>query len=98
MGNFPSLAVLRDAMDVLKKHYPHRFAGMYIIHPGMLFQWLWRALKPLVPKKVLLKCFVLSNHETRQILEDHVGLERLDIRLGGQIDHSLLTNHHYLVK
>jgi hypothetical protein len=89
-SNCPPLSIIKEAMELLKLHYPHRFAGMFFLNSSGIFQFVWNLLKPLAPKKVLMKTFVLPGGESmKSTLEDKLGLKNLDVSLGGNVNHKI---------
>ena len=91
-SNCPSISAIKTAMGLLKSHYPHRFAGMFILNTNSVFKFVWNILRPLVPKKALAKVHVLGKGQNHAYLEQHLGLAKLDQAVGGKITHSFSTN------
>lgn len=87
-GNCPSMSMMKSALDLLKYHYPHRLAGTYIVNTGGVFQFVWNVLKPLIPKKVLIKTFVLNGEEMKKVLDTNLGLDTLATEFGGAVNHT----------
>ena len=83
-------------MSLLKYHYPHRFAGMFILNTNGIFQLIWNILKPFVPKKALGKVHVLGKiGNSKGYLDDHVGISNLDSRLGGSLKIPMNTTNDF---
>lgn len=91
-ANCPDMGMIKQAMALLKYHYPHRFAGNYIINTNGIFQFVWNMLKPLVPKKVISKTHVLSASDKPKVLDRDIGMSNLDVTVGGTYTHSFSSS------
>ena len=80
----PPMGVLKDAITLLKSHYPYRLGGVFILNAPALFHWIWKILKPFMPPKALKKTFLLDSKEMATVLNDKVGLENLEEIYGGR--------------
>jgi hypothetical protein len=67
-----------------------------VINASGTFMFIWKLIKPLIPKKALLKTFVLSKKERDKILEEKIGLDFLEQNLGGNLDNIVLNDEHAL--
>lgn len=90
----PSISLMKECMDLLKKHYPYRMGGIFIVNAGMTFNLLWNVLKPLMPRRALAKTFNLGkarSNYAKKILEEKIGLEHLEKSYGGmrEVDEGL---------
>ena len=79
----PSLNVIKDSIGLLKKHYPYRLGGVYIINGGTTFNFLWSMIKPILPKRALLKTFVVNKKDEYEFLVDKIGKENFENFYGG---------------
>ena len=43
--------MLKDAISLLKKHYPYRLGGIFIVNAPGLFSWIWNLVKPFMPAR-----------------------------------------------
>ena len=81
----PSISMIKESIGLLKKHYPYRLGGVFIINGGATFNFIWNLVKPIMPKKALLKTFVLNKKEEYQILDEKIGMENIESAYGGKI-------------
>jgi CRAL/TRIO domain len=72
----PSISMIKDTIGLLKKHYPYRLGGIFILNGGTAFNFVWNLLKPIMPKRALLKTFVLNKKEEFSVLDHHLGSRR----------------------
>lgn len=81
----PPMSSMTDGISLLKKHYPYRLGGVFIVHAGMAFDILWRIFRPLIPARALRKIFFVSKTDLKngKILDEHIGLSNLDVDFGG---------------
>lgn len=70
----------------MKQHYPYRISGIFMVNAGGAFNFMWNMIKPLVPKKVLGKTFVVTRNEMNKVLDKHLGLDYLEVGYGGKLD------------
>ena len=80
----PPMGVLKDAITLLKKNYPYRLGGIFIVNAPALFHWIWNILKPFMPPRALQKTFVLGPADMAKMLDDKLGLENVEESYGGQ--------------
>ena len=84
-GKCPPVAFMKQAITLLKRHYPYRLAGVYVVNAGATFNFLWSLLKPILPRKALAKTFVLNKKESAAFLCDHIGRDYLEVKYGGML-------------
>ena len=84
LRNLPPFKAIRLAIDLLKQHYPYRLGGIYIIKTGITFNIVWKIFRPLLPKPVLAKTFIVSESDREKILFAQVGEEFLESSYGGK--------------
>ena len=65
-------------MSLMKKHYPYRLSGIFIVNANFAFMTIWNIIKPLVPKRALSKTFVVSKGEQKALFEEKIGLKFLE--------------------
>ena len=88
----PSISVIKDSIGLLKKHYPYRLGGVYIVNGGPTFNFLWNLIKPIMPKKALLKTFVLNKKEEYDFLNKKIGRENFEYFYGGDMEETHRSN------
>ena len=81
----PSISVIKDSIGLLKKHYPYRLGGVYIVNGGPTFNFLWSLVKPIMPKKALLKTFVINKKDEFEFLNNKIGKENFEEFYGGDM-------------
>lgn len=81
----PSISMIKDTIGLLKKHYPYRLGGIFILNGGTAFNFVWNLLKPIMPKRALLKTFVLNKKEEFSVLDHHLGSNNLEEIYGGKV-------------
>ena len=81
----PSISMIKESIGLLKKHYPYRLGGVFIINGGATFNFIWNLVKPIMPKKALLKTFVLNKKEEYRILDEKIGMDNIESDYGGKI-------------
>jgi hypothetical protein len=79
-SNIP-LRMIKEAINVLKQHYPYRLGGVYIINGSPAFSFFWNMIKPLVPRKVLVKTFVVGKKDASRTIVEKLGKIRVKIRV-----------------
>ena len=84
LSTCPPMSMIKAALGHLKRNYPYRLAGIFVINAGSAFTIMWNILKPLMPKRALLKTFVLSKSEANIVLNDKIGIENLEEPYGGK--------------
>ena len=81
----PSISMIKDTIGLLKKHYPYRLGGIFILNGGTAFNFIWNLLKPIMPKRALLKTFVLNKKEEYLVLNEHLGNNNFEVIYGGKV-------------
>jgi hypothetical protein len=81
----PPKAAIFDTIGLLKKHYPDRLGGIYIVNGGATFNFLWRLLKPVIPRRAIEKTFVLTKKQYPQALNDALGRDNFELAYGGGV-------------
>jgi len=84
LSTCPPISMIKTALGLLKKNYPYRLAGIFVINAGSAFTIMWNIVRPLMPKRALLKTFVLSKSEASSVLNEKLGLENLEDSYGGK--------------
>ena len=84
LRNLPPLKAIRLAIDLLKQHYPYRLGGIYVIKTGVTFNVIWKVFRPLLPKPVLAKTFIVGDTDRENILLNQVGEDFLESSYGGK--------------
>ena len=77
--------MIKDTIGLLKKHYPYRLGGIFILNGGTAFNFIWNLLKPIMPKRALLKTFVLNKKEEYLVLNEHLGNNNFEVIYGGKV-------------
>ena len=99
-NNCPPVTVMKEAISLLKRHYPYRLHAIYVVNSGIVFTTIWKLLKPFVPGRVLRKMtFTTSKLDMQQTLTQQIGKENVEISYGGEksdtIDLDAYMNSHY---
>jgi hypothetical protein len=81
----PSISMIKDSIGLLKKHYPYRLGGIFILNGGTTFNFLWSMIKPIMPKRALLKTHVLNKKDEFIVLDSKIGIEYIEDTYGGKI-------------
>mmetsp|Transcript_21112 Transcript_21112/g.20452 ORF Transcript_21112/g.20452 Transcript_21112/m.20452 type:complete len:382 (+) Transcript_21112:106-1251(+) len=84
------IQMIKDAVTLLKKHYPYRLGSVFIINGSSTFTLLWNMIRPIMPRKVLGKTFVINKKDIAKVMCDKLGKENIEEAYGGIIkeDHS----------
>lgn len=86
-GTCPPMGMLKDAISLLKKHYPYRLGGIFIVNAPGLFNWIWNLLRPFMPARALGKTFVLDKKDKKanpvQVMDEKLGLANIEESYGG---------------
>lgn len=86
-GKVPPLAAMTESIGLLKRHYPYRLAGIYVVNAGFGVNTLWALFKPLIPARALRKIFFLPRGNAGlAALDEHIGLEYLEADVGGRLE------------
>lgn len=85
LSTCPPMSMIKTALGLLKRNYPYRLAGIFVVNGGSAFTIMWKLVKPLMPKRALLKTFVLSKTEASAILNEKLGLNNLEEPYGGKL-------------
>jgi len=83
----PSLSLMKECMNLLKKHYPYRMGSIFIVNAGLTFNVLWNILKPLMPRRALAKTFNVGKANSkyaRKMFEEKIGSRFLEKAYGGE--------------
>jgi hypothetical protein len=91
LSTVPPLSQMKTALNLLKRHYPYRLGGIFIVNVSGPFSFVWSMVKPLMPKKALGKTFVLSSKEAATTLDEQIGLGNIEKPYGGTIDEPFPT-------
>lgn len=81
----PPLSFIKQTLATLKQHYPHRVHTIYLVNASGAFLWLWRMLKPVLPKKVLAKTIVVATQDVARVLGDELGVKQVETDYGGLV-------------
>lgn len=81
----PPVSFLKQAIHLLKSHYPYRLSAVYVVNAGGAFNLLYNMLKPILPKKALTKTYVLKPEDSNAFLVDTIGADHLEERYGGKL-------------
>lgn len=82
----PPVSFLKQAISLLKLHYPYRLSAVYVVNAGGAFNMLYNMMKPILPKKALAKTYVLKAEESNAFLVDTIGMGQLERRYGGEME------------
>ena len=81
----PPIGMIKEAVVLLRRHYPYRLGGVFIVNAGSAFNFLWNLVTPLLSKKAIGKTFVLGKHEMVGILDEKIGKEHIEVAYGGAL-------------
>ena len=79
------ISMIKDAVTLLKRHYPYRLGGVYIINGSSTFTILWNIIKPMMPRKILLKTLVINKKNIEKVMCDKLGKENVETSYGGNV-------------
>jgi hypothetical protein len=82
----PPIGAMSKAIDLLKKHWPHRLAAVYVVKGGLALDILFGIFKPLLPKRTLKKIIFLQAKKMEHTLKDELGIDSLEQQLGNIIE------------
>jgi len=77
----PPIGAMSKAINLLKKHWPHRLAAVYVVKGGFAFDILFGIFKPLLPMRTLRKIFFLQAKKMAHTLKDELGIVSLEQQL-----------------
>ena len=93
-GTCPPISMIKDSVGLLKKHYPYRLGGVFIVNGGATFNFLWSIVKPIMPKRALLKTFVLNKKEEFSVLDDKIGADYFEDTYGGKTKENIIVDEY----
>jgi hypothetical protein len=79
------IQMIKDAVTLLKKHYPYRLGSVFIINGSSTFTLLWNMIRPIMPRKVLGKTFVINKKDIAKVMCDKLGKENIEEAYGGEL-------------
>ena len=79
----PPLKTMSLAIGFLKRHFPYRLHAIYIVNASVIFDTIWKLIKPTVPARTLRKTFVLRKKEDAALLLRKLG-DGLEEDYGGK--------------
>ncbi|KAG5183599.1 CRAL-TRIO domain-containing protein [Tribonema minus] len=90
-GQMPRLAAVREAVNVLMRHYPSRLHRLYVVNPGTAFALTWRVVRPLLEANTRNKIVFVRGHGSpnskrqclRTTLAQTIDLSTLEVDYGG---------------
>ena len=91
----PPISMIKDSVGLLKKHYPYRLGGVFIVNGGATFNFLWSVVKPIMPKRALKKTFVLNKKEEYAVLDDKIGSRYFEDAYGGERKESIVAEEYF---
>lgn len=84
-SNSLPIPLIKDAVTLLKRHYPYRLGGVFIINGSAAFTLLWSIIKPIMPRKTLSKTFVINKKQIKKIMCEKLGKEHVEQAYGGDV-------------
>jgi CRAL/TRIO domain len=93
----PPISMIKDSVGLLKKHYPYRLGGVFIVNGGATFNFLWSLVKPIMPKRALKKTFVLNKREEFTVLDDQIGSQYFEDSYGGERKENIVAEKYFKV-
>ena len=89
------IPMIKEAVNLLKKHYPYRLGGVFIINGSSTFTLLWNIIRPIMPRKALSKTFVINKRNIEKIMSEKLGKEFIEICYGGNVkeDHDDVSRY-----
>lgn len=84
-SNSLPIPLIKDAVTLLKRHYPYRLGGVFIINGSAAFTLLWSIIKPIMPRKTLSKTFVINKKQIKKIMCEKLGKEYVEEAYGGDV-------------
>jgi CRAL/TRIO domain len=95
-SNSIPIPMIKEAVNLLKKHYPYRLGGVFILNGSSTFTLLWNMIKPIMPRKALGKTFVISKKNVNRVMCEKLGKERIEESYGGLVKEDLTDIPRYL--
>ena len=94
---------MKEAISLLKQHYPYRLQSIFVVNSGIVFTIIWKLLEPFVPDRVLRKMTITTGKkDMQQSLIAAVGIENLETAYGGlkndEVDIDAYLKSHYWAK
>ena len=91
----PPIAMLKDSIGILKRHYAYRLGANIIVNAGPTFHLIWNLLKPFLPATALAKTYVLNKSEAFRVLDEMLGRENIEEDYGGLLkeDNTLVEEY-----
>lgn len=80
----PPISLLKEAITLMRMHYPYRLAGIYILNTSGAFNFVWNLLTPFLPRKALQKTVMIPQQEVKQLLPLLIGVNSLEESYGGK--------------
>jgi len=74
-------------VNSLKNSVPLRLSGIFICYPPLYFKWMWNTVRPLIPKRLLLRVQVWRGTEEEvlaNLAEYGLTAEKVPKELGGE--------------
>jgi CRAL/TRIO domain len=84
-SNSLPIPLIKDAVTLLKRHYPYRLGGVFIINGSAAFTLLWSIIKPIMPRKTLSKTFVINKKQIKKTMCEKLGKEFVEEAYGGDV-------------
>ena len=85
LKNCPPVSVMKEAITLLKRHYPYRLHAIYVVNSGIVFTTIWKLLKPFVPGRVLRKMTITTSKlDMQRTLLTQIGKENIEVAYGGE--------------
>ena len=84
-SNSLPIPLIKEAVTLLKRHYPYRLGGVFIINGSAAFTLLWSIIKPIMPRKTLSKTFVINKKHIKKTMCDKLGKEFVEVAYGGDV-------------
>jgi CRAL/TRIO domain len=93
----PPVWMLREAIGLLKRHYPYRLGGLFLVNAPGAFTFVWNLLKPFMPSRALSKTFFPTNHkELVRIMDEKLGRNFVEDSYGGLVEEDLSDVNAYI--
>jgi len=91
----PSTSVIKTAIGLMKKHYPYRLHMLWVVNTGIVFQSVWRILKPVIPIRALKKIRIVLPQEMPELI-DTIGVNYLEESYGGNVKAKTIIYEKYM--
>ena len=83
----PSFIFFQECFQILKLHYPHRVANIFIVNISSSLMWIWNLMKNWIPIKVQKKVLLLSHEDISSSNENtlilKLGKDHVEQEYGG---------------